>query len=64
VQDEERRLRDEAGRRCRQEGGCNDSRPEGQVEIGQQGIPDFYRWRRRRRRRNDDDDDDDERRQH
>ena len=65
AQDEERRLRDEAGRRRRQEGGRDDSRREGQVETGQQGIPDFCRRRRRRRRRrNDDDDDDDDERQH
>ena len=33
AQDEERRLCNEAGRRCRQEGGRDDSRREGQVET-------------------------------
>jgi hypothetical protein len=67
AQDEERRLRDEAGRRHRQEDGRGDSRCEEQVETGQQVISNICRQRRRRmrRRRNDNNDDnDDNKRQH
>jgi len=64
AQDAEQWLRDKAGRRRHQKGGRDDSRHKGQVETGQQGIPDFCRQRRRRRRRRRNDGDDNKERQH